>query len=444
MNNSLLNDFSVVSSKQWKQKIQFELQGEDYNESLVGKTKEGINIKPFYHPDDVNTSLSLSDVIDPSWKASRKLYIANSQKGNEKIKNSLNSNPESLILTLRSVKIKAEELFHELDLQGTELHLQTEFLSADYIKDLAEFLSDKKWQVFLHIDIIGKLVKEGNWFYNLNKDFSILKEILNFSAPFNSVISIDAAVYHNAGANIVQQLAYAVAHANEYLNFNPSGPFVFKTATGPDLFFETAKIKALRLLWHVLCKEYNLHTPCHIIAFPGLRHQTLVADDLNKTRNMYACTSAVLGGADIVCNLPYDFFYKKENLKSATLAARQLNTLKESLPSEIINGSYYPEELTWNLAEKALLIFKQIEKGGGFLKQLKNHTIQKKISENANIEQKEFIDQHHEYFKNTALINDIELYPFVKTNRRKTLIQPFIAERLSEHFEKGKIKPQQF
>ena len=52
MSDSLFNDFSSVSSKQWKQKIQFDLKGADYNSTLLTQTNEGITIKPFYHSDD--------------------------------------------------------------------------------------------------------------------------------------------------------------------------------------------------------------------------------------------------------------------------------------------------------------------------------------------------------------------------------------------------------
>ena len=53
MNDFLFNEFDQVSAKQWKQKIQFDLKGTDYNESLIWESNEGIKVKPFYHQDDV-------------------------------------------------------------------------------------------------------------------------------------------------------------------------------------------------------------------------------------------------------------------------------------------------------------------------------------------------------------------------------------------------------
>ena len=54
MSEKLFQEFEGVSSKQWKQQIQYELKGADYNETLVWESPEGIKVKPFYHYDDVD------------------------------------------------------------------------------------------------------------------------------------------------------------------------------------------------------------------------------------------------------------------------------------------------------------------------------------------------------------------------------------------------------
>ena len=109
--------------------------------------------------------------------------------------------------------------------------------------------------------------------------------------------------------------------------------------------------------------------------------------------------------------------------------------------------SYYIESLTKEIAQKALDIFKDIEKSGGFLKQLKEGTIQRKIKESADKEQEQF-DAKEIVLLGTNIhpnIDDkmkdnIELFPFVKIKPRKTLIQPIIAKRLSEKIEQERLK----
>ena len=66
-NNNLFSDFEAVSSKQWKQQIQYELKGADYNETLVWESPEGIKVKPFYHNDDSEVSEEVNlDAIVPT------------------------------------------------------------------------------------------------------------------------------------------------------------------------------------------------------------------------------------------------------------------------------------------------------------------------------------------------------------------------------------------
>ena len=57
---NLFNDFESISSKQWKQQIQFELKGLDYNDTLVWESPEGIKVKPFYHKDEDQKTVSIN------------------------------------------------------------------------------------------------------------------------------------------------------------------------------------------------------------------------------------------------------------------------------------------------------------------------------------------------------------------------------------------------
>ena len=91
-------------------------------------------------------------------------------------------------------------------------------------------------------------------------------------------------------------------------------------------------------------------------------------------------------------------------------------------------------------------MFKTIEKGGGFLHQLKGHKIQNKIKESAQKEQHLFDTQklflvgaNKFQDQNTRMKNDLELYPFVKTKIRKTLLEPILEKRLSEKLEQQRL-----
>lgn len=306
------------------------------------------------------------------------------------------------------------------------------------------------------MDPIGQLARDGNWFTTKDKNNFDSLNLLSTATQNSSIISIDAALYQNAGANMVQQLAYSVAHANEYFNRIPviSGQIVFEVAVGTNYFFEIAKLRALRLLFNSIAKEYNHNQECHLLVSPTKRNKTLYDYNVNMLRTTTECMSAILGGADAIANLPYDSLYHKDNEFGDRIARNQLLILKNESYFDKVNnpadGSYYIETLTFQLAEKALLLFKDIESNGGFLKQLNDGVIKRKIQESADKEQelfnsgKEVLLGTNKYpNKDDRMKQDLELFPFVKVKPRKTLITPIIEKRLAEKVEQDRLDLEQ-
>lgn len=456
MEKNLFDDFNPVSAKAWKQKIQYELQGKDYNETLVWESPEGIKTKPFYHADDLE-KVDLKPSDGPlSWHIAQEIFVADTAKANAKALDALQHGAESLIFTMPSEAVDIELLLQGIELDANPLHFNFRFLSPDYVKNLIDFAGNSTSNIHIAVDSIGHLARTGNWLFDTDKDFGKLGEILAAAkkSGTKNTLNIDASLYQNAGANIVQQLAYALAHANEYLNrFDPEsiGHVSFKIAVGGNYFFEIAKIRALRLLWKTLAAEYQVSPDCHILAIPSKRNKTLYDYNVNLLRSTTECMSAILGGADTVCNLSYDAMYHKDNEFAERIARNQLLILKEESYFDAIenpaSGSYYIKSLIQQLAEKTLVLFKDIEANGGFLKQLKDHTIQRKIKESAHKEQQLF-DTGKEILVGTnryqhaadRMKDNLELYPFVKTNQRKTSIEPIIERRMAEEVEKERLK----
>ncbi len=464
-------DFGEVSAKQWKQKIQYDLKGADYNETLVWQSPEGVNVKPFYHQDDFKEDFSSIPGQPESWKIAQKVFIDDEKIANNIALDALNRGAEAIIFTADE-DFDIRTVFKDFPYEKASIYFNLKYLSEVFYGKLIKFFSNlsansvsKNATVYYNIDIIGNLARTGNWFHNLKKDNEILDNILQkyssvlSATSVDNILSVDANLYQNAGANIVQQLAYALAHANEYLNQicqpehspRPAEGITFHLATGPNYFFEIAKIRALRKLYASLAKEYGLKETCHIITTPSKRNKTLYDYNVNLLRSTTECMSAVLGGADAICNLPYDDIYHKSNEFGERIARNQLLILKhESYFDTVSNpadGAYYIESLTDELAEKALQLFKDIENNGGFLHQLKEGTIQKKIKESADKEQQLFdsgelklLGTNYHPNKNDRMKHDLELFPFVKNNPVKTLIPPIVERRITEITEQERLK----
>ena len=454
--SGLFSEFPEVSAKQWKQKIQMDLKGADYNETLVWESLEGINVKPFYHPEDLENIPTYSLPKNHDWSVGQSIYAGDAQKANAKAQEILKKGVESLIFTVPNEEIDFDALLSGIILKDIQLYFNFEFLALEPIQKLVSLLKNKNAKAHLKVDIVGHLAKEGNWYHTLEKDHDIFDHLVKLGTQDISIVGIDISHYQNAGANMVQQLAYGIAHANEYLNhvssngLEKSFPVTFTVAVGGNYFFEIAKLRALRWLWNTLAPAYNLKNQCHILAIPSKRNKTLYDYNVNMLRTTSECMSAVLGGADTVCNLPYDALYHKDNEFGERIARNQLLLLKEESylaeASQIATGSYYIESLTHQLAEKALSLFKQLEKGGGFLDGLKKGNIQQKIKESAEKEQLLFdegkiVSLGTNTYQNPEdrMKDSLELYPFVKTKARKTIIEPIIARRLAETSEQKRL-----
>ncbi|GAA4276309.1 methylmalonyl-CoA mutase subunit beta [Aquimarina mytili] len=451
MTKSLFDSFDEVSAKQWKQKIQFDLKGADYNEALIFKSLEGIDVKPFYHQEDL---LNIENPVSlpTSWKNSLKIDVTDPESGNQLALKAIKKGAESIYFVIEEENIDPKNLLIGIT-KKTPVFFDTKFLSLSYVQKLAEVSKTSNLDIHVLTDIIGNLATTGNWHTSFKEDFASLTEIIEHK-HLKSTISIDIDLYQNAGATMVQQLAYALSHANEYLNYfnskniNPfkNSQILFKVAVGGNYFFEIAKLRALRLLWRSLAQEYKATEECHIIAYPSHRNKTILDYNVNMLRTTTECMSAILGGANTVYNIPYDDIYNLENDFGTRISLNQLLILKNESYFDIVknpaSGSYYIETLTDQLAEKALSLFKNIEEGGGFLNQLKSGTIQKKIKESAAKEQELFNNEQIILTGTNKYKNSEEITPtfqkpvFTQKKVRKTLLNPVVKRRLSDLIEK--------
>lgn len=447
MTKPLFNEFENVSSKAWKQKIQVDLKGADYNDVLIWKTNEGINVKPFYHADESEALPNVSNSKASEWRIGQTIDVMDAVNANLTAIDAINRGAESIIFNINSESISVQDLLKNIDLDKTPIEINTKFLSEEIV--------DQFKSINLHYDIIHNLAKTGNWFNNFKEDHAKFESIVKK----NNQVSVDLSVYQNAGATIIQQLAYGLAHVNEYLNHidniitekeKKSLQVTFYIAVGSNYFFEIAKIRALRQLWSALSSEYGVNPSCKIIASPSNRNKTIYDYNVNLLRTTTECMSAILGGANTICNLPYDKLYHKSNEFGERISRNQLLILKHESYFDKVNnpadGAYYIESLTEQLAEKSLKLFKDIEANGGFLKQLKEGTIQRKIKESATKEQDDFdtekmvlLGTNKHPNLNDKMKNELEISPFLKIEKRKTLIEPIVEKRLSEKLEINRL-----
>ncbi|MGB3774453.1 MAG: methylmalonyl-CoA mutase family protein, partial [Leeuwenhoekiella sp.] len=266
MSKSLFSEFEPVSAKAFKQKIQVDLKGDDYNDSVVWHSPEGIDIRPFYHREDFNKDVKIPGQ-PKHWHIAEEIYILDSKVSAKTANDAVSKGAEALFFKTEK-PFKATDLLSDIEDKSVALYFNLSFLDVDFCRQILKISKEEDRNIFLNIDIIGNIARTGNWFQSLEQDFKQVSQIIENKITKNiNFISIDGGLYQNAGGTIVQELAYSLAHANEYLNAfgaNLVGQkLTFQMAIGGNYFFEIAKIRALRLLYATLAKEYNLPQNCH-------------------------------------------------------------------------------------------------------------------------------------------------------------------------------------
>ena len=422
--SKLFENFDIISDKEWKNKVQVELKGLEYNETLVWGTNDQINVKPLYTKDDVDYS-----AIQPLPRNSKDWKIISKYTGN------INQDYSFLYGSL----IPQKSFNEKIELPNY-LDLFIEFDGSTDLKSLENIPNLK----YLDLDIYGYLAQNGLWQNDSQKaSKALVKEVLELK-NFEKVISIQADVYQNAGANHVQQLAITLAHAVEYLeNFGAdiADKIYFKFAVGSNYFFEVAKLRAFRFLWKLILEQYNKESEAFIFTSTSDRNKSKLDIYNNVIRTTLESSAAIFGSSDAVFVGSYDEVNNETDFGLELAAKQQLLLQKESYLNQFTDpaaGSFYIESLTNQLAENALELFKTIQNVGGFVRALENETLQDYIYTSAKKEQKDFDEQIIKLIGVNKYRNEADVIEKIPKEKiiKQALFIPIVPTRLAEKEEK--------
>lgn len=335
----------------WENLVKKQLKTEDIYTILKKENLEGIDVKPFYN------SVEKPMVNLPKVEESTHLVATYHESLEDDVfAFLLNENVENLV--------------------G-----KTVFVNN---KDLAEHISPQdEDQYFSLIDVFDEQNAEIN--------DQLVKELL--AKDFKRNICVDISLHQNAGAAIYQQLGIALAKTKELIEIYGAGiinKLIFRIAVGGNYFFEMAKIRAFKLVFNQLSKEYDLNEIPYIFAETSLRNKSISDNENNLIRSTLELASAMIGGADAVYSTNYLVEKSTENSEEISFK-QQIVLAYESIINvfeDASNGSYYIEDITNQIADKSWECFVEIEEKGGYLELLKQGIIQKNIYDHAVKEQK--------------------------------------------------------
>ncbi|MDF2552499.1 MAG: methylmalonyl-CoA mutase [Chryseobacterium sp.] len=341
----------IETFSNWENLVKKQLKTEDIYTILKKENLEGIDVKPFYN--DVQKLLTNLPKVE-----------------------------ENTHLVATYHETLEEDVFAFLLNENVEnLVNKTIFINN---KDLAEHISPQdEDQYFSLIDVFDE--------NNAVIDDQLVRELL--AKSFKRNICVDISIHQNSGASIVQQLAIALAKTKELVEIYGAeilNKLIFRLAIGGNYFFEMAKIRAFKLVFNQLSKEYGLDDIPYIFTETSLRNKSISDSENNLIRSTLELAAAMIGGADAVFSINYQIGKNTENSEEISFK-QQIVLAYESIINvfeDAANGSYYIEDITRQIAEKSWNFFLEIENSGGYLETLKKGILQKKIYDQAVEEQK--------------------------------------------------------
>lgn len=413
----LFSEFKAPTRQEWLDKIEKDLKGADFNKRLVWRTNEGFNVQPFYLKEDVEklkTPESLPGEFpfvrgnkknSNEWYVRQEIEATDAKEANAKALDILNRGVDSLSFHIHGKDISKE--FVETLLQGIEceiVELNFNTCKRSTLK-LAEILKayfeqkgydKKKITGSFDWDPMEKMLRKGN---DLTAVLPIAKDLVEAMKEYPNfrTVAVNAVSLNNSGAYIVQELGYALAWGNEYMNQlveagidadTAANNIKFNLGISENFFMEMAKFRAARMLWAEIVKQYapkeDASCMMCVNAATSKYNMTLFDSYVNLLRSQTEAMSAALAGVHSIQVTPFDAVYETPNEFSERIARNQQLLLKEeSHFDKVVDpgaGSYFIEELTTSLANEGWKIFLNIEENGGFLEAIKKGTVQDDIN----------------------------------------------------------------
>ncbi len=421
-NNRFFEEFPEISTKEWEDVIQKDLKGADRSRKLVWRTLEGFEVEPFYRQENLQELNHLdthpgefpytrgNSAKSNDWKIRQDIVVADAEKANATAMDVLGKGVESIAYVTRNNALAKqshmEKLMKNIVLDAIEMNFVSDNASPvtltmfdKYVKD--NNLDASKIEGSVNYDPIGHLNITGGFSHDEEFSFEQCKGLVEFGKkelPNFKVLAVNAFNIPNAGANLVQELGFALSMGNEYiarlvekgLSVDDIAPRIkFNFAVSTNYFMEIAKFRAARTLWANIVKSYkpsseeickmNIH--CVNTEF----NKSIYDPYVNMLRTQTEAMSAVIGGIDSLTVAPFNYVYSDTTVFSERIARNQQLLLKEECNLDKVvdpsAGSYYIEQLTAKMMNKSWELFLSVEEKGGYVNAFKAEFVQDSIDE---------------------------------------------------------------
>ncbi|MBA3899456.1 MAG: acyl-CoA mutase large subunit family protein [Bacteroidetes bacterium] len=413
-NDKLFKDFPPVLAGQLKKRILKDLNGDEYG-TVLWRTMDELIFEPFYTIEDLEQSeiknhkpgvhpfLRGNQKAGNEWEIRQDVKVSDSLSANKKALDILNKGITSIGFITDSAEIN--ELLKDVLIEYLEINFINSQRSQEILKNLILISEERNLNPLqlkgsVNYEPLAEMLSKGNLENTWEAQSALIaQELIEGGFTFFRGINISGDIFHNAGASIVQELAFTLAQGNEYLvsltnkfNIDQIAPVLqFTYSTGSSYLMEIAKIRAARLLWAKIIEQYKPQHDCTSATYIHCKtseYTLTVADAYNNLLRATTQTmSAAIAGANAISVSPFDAATKDPEEFSERLARNiQIICAEEAFLNKVADpagGSYYLEKLTESIAQAAWDLFRVIESKGGYIAACQEGFIQNEIEETA-------------------------------------------------------------
>lgn len=470
MEQQLFAEFPATDSSQWIKMLNKELKGKDYRDELIWHTIEGIDLEPFYASRNQSDSYPgrspytrTRHLSSQQWEIDQLVLIGKDfKKANANALEALQGGATSITFSgdIQSAE-ELDMLMKNIGLQYIEIRFENLQHPVSFLKIWQQYFEKqtgncKNMRGSVSADPIADALASGKWKNNPKEDIkaatSLAASRKKEAGLFRTNV-VDAAIYHNAGANTVEEIAFALAHGHEYLHSlvesgmdidEAASHMAFCFADGPDFYFTIAKYRAFRKLWSTIISAYSPKHTCSHNAFLTGTNSQLYLSHLDQYSNLLRFTSetfaSVTGGCDAFRVARFNAATKTEDAFADRIGRNiQLILREESHLDKVVDpagGSYFIEHLTRQLTDRSWALFREIEKEGGCIAYIESGKLQATVAASAERLKELFLQKKVKMIGVNSFPNKNETAekPLQKTEYSggKTAFPPLQCFRLSE------------
>jgi methylmalonyl-CoA mutase len=475
---TLFTEFNASTRDEWVDATVKSLKGKPF-EKLIKATYEGFDLQPMYRTEDIE-GIAHKDTLpgqypyvrgtktegyqSQPWLIAQEINQSDPKAFNEALKHDLERGQTAIYIrnnrlfnSLDNIKIA----FADIDLTQYPLFIQADTDVADIYNLLTDYLKGDVAQLqgCIGYDPLHQLAKTGAVSKNI---FDAMAEF-TAQTPSLDTIAIRTNVYHEAGANAVQELAITIATGVTYLSeMLERGLDIdliaqkmhFFINVGENFFMEIAKLRAIKMMWAQIIREFGGNDDSQKIklhASTGTRNKTRHDAYVNMLRVTTEAMAGAIGGVDSMTVVPFDTPFGESDAFSQRISRNVQLILQEEV--NLVNvidpagGSWYVEHLTDQIAKSAWESFQQIEANGSMILALQNGFIQEQIQAVVD-ERTQNLASRKDVLVGTNMYANLgetlpqdrnpsqkDDYPISKSGDNLITAIPLKATRLSEPFE---------